>query len=68
MDSLNKYLILGAVASILLMSACSGETEDGTVDNGQKVIDPELLDPNRSFNTNFDGKLFSVPSPVQRHY
>lgn len=65
MDSLNKYLILGAVASILLMSACSGETEDGTVDNGQKVIDPELLDPNRSFNTNFDGKLFSVPSPVQ---
>ena len=65
MDSLNKYLILGAVASILLMSACSGETEDGTIDNGQKVIDPELLDPNRSFNTNFDGKLFSVPSPVQ---
>ncbi len=65
MDSLNKYLILGAVASILLMSACSGETEDGTVDNGQKVIDPELLDLNRSFNTNFDGKLFSVPSPVQ---
>ncbi len=65
MDSLNKYLILGAAASILLMSACSGETENGTVDNGHKVIDPELLDPNRSFNTNFDGKLFSVPSPVQ---
>lgn len=65
MNSLNKYLIAGVSASLLFLSACSEDNGDDTVDNGQKVIDPELLDPNRSFNTTFDGKLFSVPSPVQ---
>jgi hypothetical protein len=65
MNSLNKYLIAGVSASLLFLGACSEDSGEGTVDNGQKVIDPELLDPNRSFNTNFDGKLFSVPSPVQ---
>jgi len=65
MNSLNKYLIAGVSASLLILGACTEETGEDTMDNGQKVIDPELLDPNRSFNTSFDGKLFSVPSPVQ---
>lgn len=65
MNSLNKYLVAGFSISLLLLGACTEETTDDTVDNGQKVVDPDLLDPNRSFNTTFDGKLFSVPSPVQ---
>jgi hypothetical protein len=31
----------------------------------EKEIDEEILDPNSSLNTNFDGKIFSIPSPVQ---
>jgi hypothetical protein len=65
MNSLNKYFIATLSASLLFLSACSDDNGDDGIDNGQKVIDPELLDPNRSFNTTFDGKLFSVPSPVQ---
>ncbi len=38
-------------------------------DSGKEVekekVDKEVLDPNSSLNTNFDGKIFSIPSPVQ---
>lgn len=36
-----------------------------TVKTGKKTINKEFNDPNRSFNTTFDGKLFSIPSPIQ---
>ena len=38
-----------------------------TTDNGddQDTIDDEVFDPNSSLNTVFDGKIFSIPSPVQ---
>ena len=31
----------------------------------EESIDEEVLDPKSSLNTNFDGKIFSIPSPVQ---
>ena len=34
----------------------------------QDVIDDEVFDPNSSINTVFDGKIFSIPSPIQTAY
>ncbi len=66
MNSRKKILLLGAVASCFVLASCEGEETNTIVENeGKKKVDKELLDPDRSFNTTFDGKLFSVPSPVQ---
>ncbi len=46
--------------SLSLLTSCGGSSEDG-----KDKIDKEVLDPNSSLNTNFDGKIFSIPSPVQ---
>jgi hypothetical protein len=46
--------------SLLIIASCSGSKTDE-----QDQIDKEILDPNKSLNTNFDGKIFSIPSPVQ---
>lgn len=45
-----------------LIAACTGDPEN------QDVIDQDALDPNSSLNTVFDGKIFSIPSPVQTAY
>lgn len=34
-------------------------------DSAKKDIDKDIIDPNSSLNTNFDGKIFSIPSPMQ---
>lgn len=66
MNSRKKLLLLGAAASCFVLASCGGEDTDTTVETeGKKKVDKTLLDPDRSFNTTFDGKLFSVPSPVQ---
>lgn len=46
--------------SLLIITSCGGSKTDE-----QEQIDKEILDPNKSLNTNFDGKIFSIPSPVQ---
>lgn len=43
-----------------MVSCNSGEKAEE-----ENMIDEEVLDPNSSLNTNFDGKIFSIPSPVQ---
>jgi hypothetical protein len=48
------------VLSSFLIASCE---EGNEID--KQVIDKEVLDPNASLNTNFDGKIFSIPSPVQ---
>jgi hypothetical protein len=59
-------LFAGAVASVFMLNSCGDSAEDAKISKeGEKKIDKDLLDPNRSFNTTFDGKLFSVPSPIQ---
>lgn len=61
-----KQLPLVRYTSILLcgaiLASCSGDPEN------QDNIDEEVLDPNSSLNTVFDGKIFSIPSPVQTAY
>lgn len=47
------YLLGG----ILLVSC--GDSKD------PNKIDEDLLDPSSSLNTDFDGKIFSIPSPIQ---
>mgnify|MGYP005989748155 CR=1 FL=1 len=55
---LNFFLLL-SVFSFTIYSCESKKPEE------EKSIDNEVLDPNSSLNTNFDGKIFSIPSPVQ---
>lgn len=67
MNSRKKLLLLGVVSSCLVLTSCGGGDDTNTTieTEGKKKVDKTLLDPDRSFNTTFDGKLFSVPSPVQ---
>jgi hypothetical protein len=52
---------IGLFSIGLILYSCGGD-ENST--DSQKV-DKEIIDPNQSLNTNFDGKIFSIPSPVQ---
>jgi len=45
--------------SLSLLTSCGGSNDE------KEKVDKEVLDPNSSLNTNFDGKIFSIPSPVQ---
>lgn len=53
-----KYFLLLSVFSAAFLSCQEKKVEE-------KSIDEEVLDPNSSLNTNFDGKIFSIPSPIQ---
>lgn len=44
-------------------SACTTEPAER-----QNEIEDEVFDPNSSLNTVFDGKIFSIPSPIQTAY
>ncbi|TNE53425.1 MAG: hypothetical protein EP338_12900 [Bacteroidetes bacterium] len=56
---MSPFLTLLVVVTVLLQACQTKEPEV------EKSIDEEVLDPNSSLNTNFDGKIFSIPSPVQ---
>lgn len=55
-----KALLLGLISTSVLLSC--GSDED------QNNIDEDVFDPNSALNTIFDGKIFSIPSPVQTAY
>lgn len=65
MKIINKYLLVLLPFTALLFTACGDEDIPDDVDEGGKKVKKEMLDPNRSLNTTFDGKIFSVPSPIQ---
>jgi len=46
----------------ILMVSCGDDS------NNENVIDQEVFDPKSSLNTVFDGKIFSIPSPIQIAY
>lgn len=58
---MRKNLVYCTIPIFMLLSACTGNESD----EGKESIDKEFIDPNNSLNTNFDGKIFSIPSPVQ---
>jgi hypothetical protein len=55
------FLTLSVIsAALFAVTSCGGSGE------GEKEkIDKEIIDTDASLNTNFDGKIFSIPSPVQ---
>jgi hypothetical protein len=50
-----------ALGILLGLSVGCGSSDD----SAKKDIDKDIIDPNSSLNTNFDGKIFSIPSPMQ---
>lgn len=52
--------VCSAVALAFSMQSCGSGNEPE-----KEKIDKEVIDPSSSLNTNFDGKIFSIPSPVQ---
>jgi len=55
-------LIFGSLILAATMVSCGSEEEP------KKAVEKDILDENSSFNTVFDGKIFSIPSPVQTAY
>ncbi len=62
----NILFLTGVITSMLFLSGCKGGSDDDKGQaEGKKNVNKDLLNPDRSFNTTFDGKLFSIPSPIQ---
>ena len=57
---LNLKKIAPFVLGGTLILSCGGNQN-----NVKSEIDQEILDPKNSLNTDFDGKIFSIPSPIQ---
>jgi hypothetical protein len=55
-----SLILLVLLPSALFIQSCGNSSEDV-----KETVDQEVIDPNSSLNTNFDGKIFSIPSPVQ---
>lgn len=56
-----KPYLFGLILASIVISCESGEEEGNT-------IDQDVFDPTSSLNTIFDGKIFSIPSPIQTAY
>lgn len=65
MNMINKYLLVYLPFTALLFASCGDNEMPDEADEGGKKVSKDVLDPNRSLNTTFDGKIFSVPSPIQ---
>lgn len=63
MKHLQFKLIFGSLILAATITACSNGEEEP-----KNTVDDEIIDENSSFNTVFDGKIFSIPSPVQTAY
>lgn len=55
------------IALCMSLSASLYSCKSNSVEE-QNIIDEEVFDPNSALNTVFDGKIFSIPSPVQTAY
>lgn len=64
MKKLPFILIFGSLILATSFVSCTNEEED----EPKNTVDEEIIDENSSFNTVFDGKIFSIPSPVQTAY
>lgn len=61
-----KKITLKPLFFALLCTTIIAACESGNSDENK--IDEEVFDPNSSLNAIFDGKIFSIPSPVQTAY
>ncbi len=60
----NMKLTLSVVLMFLAGLISCEDNSTPKVKTGKKTINKEFNDPNRSFNTTSEGKLFSIPSPI----
>ncbi len=65
MKKVRIYYLFIATFTFLSFFSCS---EGEQVEDNENVIEEDILDPNSAINTTFDGKIFSIPSPVQTAY
>ena len=63
MRHITLKLLLGSLAISTMLVSCKDSSDDT-----ENVIDEAIIDENSAFNTVFDGKIFSIPSPVQTAY
>ncbi len=61
-----KSTILPLVGAVILTCGIIGCSEDPEVDSN--IVDKEVLDLDGALNSVFDGKIFSIPSPLQTAY
>ena len=58
--------ILPLMGAVILTCGIVGCSEDPEIDSN--VVDKEVMDLDGSLNSVFDGKIFSIPSPIQTAY
>lgn len=61
----NMKLTLSVIILFLAGLISCEDNSTSTIKSGEKKINEEFKDPDQAFNTKFDGKLFSIPSPIQ---
>lgn len=58
--------MLFAVSTMAILYSCGGGAPDGEDDSSDmNNVDDETIEVDQSLNTTLDGKLFSIPSPIQ---
>lgn len=65
-QSITQRTLLPLIGAAMLACGMVGCSEDPEVDSN--TIDKEVLDLDGSLNSVFDGKIFSIPSPIQTAY
>ncbi len=55
----NHYILGGLLALTFINASCTN------TEVKKKEVDKEALDPTSALNTSFEGKIFSIPSPIQ---
>ena len=63
------YILFLPLILVFAMVSCNGEGVDVSLDqpdtNELVIVTNDVLDSARSMNTNINGKIFSIPSPIQ---
>lgn len=59
----HTFTILSSVLMFATLSSCGGD--EAKEKEKKNKIDAYILDENSSVNTEFEGKLFSIPSPIE---
>lgn len=62
MKSYSKFLLFGAISGVVFISSCGGGS--GESDEAKELISHEV-DSTSALNAEFEGKIFSIPSPIQ---
>jgi hypothetical protein len=58
----SNVLFLGLASAALIVSSCGGETPNK---NEQQELLSHQVDSTSAINAEFEGKIFSIPSPIQ---